>query len=201
MRTGLLLTFVLVLLAACGVPTQSKPEAVNPTSVPNQLLSAPSPEPSSAPVPPTGEHTVSYFVDEDRLVAVQRATAGGDQLDHLRHALRRLLEGPTVEEQANGLSTSLPADLGLSVSSLDQAEATIDLAEQLRNLPASELTIAVAQIVLTATAVPGVKSVRLTQQGRTVEAPLIDGSRTAKPLTAADYLPLLAPSPTPKPGR
>ena len=194
-----LLASIVVLAAACGVPTQSEPVAVDPTLVPNQLLSGQSPEPRSIPALPTGERTVSYFVEEDRLVAVQRAADGGTRRDHLRHALRTLLGGPTVEEQAEGLSTSLPPELGLSVASIDKAEATIDLADQLRNLPTSDLIVAVAQIVLTATAVPGVESVRLTQRGRSIEAPLIDGSRTADPLTAATYQTLLARSPTTTP--
>jgi hypothetical protein len=52
---------------------------------------------------------------------------------------------------------------------------------------------AVAQIVLTATSVPGVRAVLLTLAGEPVEVPLPSGELTADPVTAADYEELLRP--------
>jgi hypothetical protein len=51
----------------------------------------------------------------------------------------------------------------------------------------------VAQIVLTATNVIGINSVRLTLSGDPVEAPLPDGELTSEPLTAEDYAVFLTP--------
>ena len=55
---------------------------------------------------------------------------------------------------------------------------------------------AVAQIVLTATSVPGVDAVLLTLDGDPVEAPLPSGELTSAPLTETDYEPLLVAPPS-----
>ena len=52
-----------------------------------------------------------------------------------------------------------------------------------------------AQVVLTATSLPGVDAVRLTFAGNPVEAPLPSGELTSGALTAADYATFLTGSP------
>ena len=54
-----------------------------------------------------------------------------------------------------------------------------------------------AQIVLTATSVPGVDAVRLTLSGAPVEAPLPSGELTSEPLNADDYATFLVPVTSP----
>ena len=52
----------------------------------------------------------------------------------------------------------------------------------------------VAQIVLTATSVPGVDAVLLELAGEPIEAPLPDGELADRPLTAQDYATATVPS-------
>ena len=54
-----------------------------------------------------------------------------------------------------------------------------------------EQILAVAQVVLTATAVPGVERVRFLLEGEAVEVPRADGTLTSDSLQAADYQGLL----------
>lgn len=189
-------TTLLSTLVACGVPTQSEPRTVDPTLVPNQLLSGSNPTPDQVATPPAGRRTRAYFVEENLLVSVHRTADGQTPRDRVRGALDLLTSGPSQAEQAAGLSTSIPAELRLSVTAINGRQATIDLVGELGNSPADELTLAVAQIVLTATAVDGIDTVRLTQKGNQIEAPLVDGSLTTEPLSAADYRSILAPQPT-----
>jgi hypothetical protein len=55
-----------------------------------------------------------------------------------------------------------------------------------------ELPLAVGQVVLSATSVPGVDRVRLLRDGEPLDAPLPDGELTSRPLTASAFASLLA---------
>jgi spore germination protein GerM len=79
------------------------------------------------------------------------------------------------------------------VAQLSDGTATIDIDGPDEAPSGGASRLAVAQIVLTATSVPGVDAVRLTLSGEPVEAPLPSGQLTSAPLTAADYAALLVP--------
>jgi spore germination protein GerM len=79
------------------------------------------------------------------------------------------------------------------VTSLARGRVTIDLQGEGSATVGDEGPLAVGQIVLTATSVPGVDSVVLTREGKPVEAQQAGGQLTDRPLTAAEYAPLLAP--------
>ena len=53
--------------------------------------------------------------------------------------------------------------------------------------------LALGQLVLTATARPGVGQVRFTLEGLPVQVPTADGTVTSDPLSRDDYLALLPP--------
>jgi spore germination protein GerM len=78
------------------------------------------------------------------------ATRGGSGIET---AIARLLEGPTAAEQRKGLRTELSGGVTLSTSAFAAGKA-VDLPPRL------------AQLVLTATAVPGVKSVAVRVNGK-----------------------------------
>ncbi len=182
----------LAIAAGCGVPVEPVPRVVDPTLVPNQLLETTAPRPSDQAKEPTGKTTVTYFVSAGRVVPVRRPELDGTKGEKLRRAVWILLEGPTAKEQAAGIGTAIPIDLDLTVASVHDTTVTIDLAGPLRNTRSEDRTLAVAQIVLTTTSIVGVDAVRLTQKGKTLEAPLVDGSLTLVPLTATAYATLLA---------
>ena len=82
-------------------------------------------------------------------------------------------------------TTELPPGTTLRLLSGQNGQATLALDSH--QLPAADRTTAIAQIVLSATSVPGIGAVRLTLDGRALETPLADGALTTRPLTAADY--------------
>lgn len=179
-------------LSACGVPSQDQPVVIDPTSVPNGLLATAEPEAESTPTPTPPARPVTYFVEADHLVGVERDLPAGTLQLRVAGAIHTLLTGPSEAEQAAGLGTAIPNGLLLTVAKVHDGEATIELTGELRNYPTTDNVLATAQIVLTATSQPTINRVRLTRDGKAVGAPLIGGTLKDTALTAADYEPLIA---------
>lgn len=187
---------IVLCLAGCGVPTGGEPIVVPASEVPHGLAT---PTPTES-VPPTVEPVLDsprvYLLgEEERLVPRPREVDGTGPTERLEDLLSFLADGPSGSERDEQLSTALPPNVRLSVGGLADGTATVDL-----NLPdeaPSGLASrrAVAQLVLTATSVPGVKDVRLTLAGEPVEAPLPSGQLTSSPLDAADFAEFLVPVP------
>jgi Sporulation and spore germination len=194
---AVVLTVLVVVLAACGVPTGGAPSRIAPSDVPFGL-GAPTPSGSPAPTaePEPAPFRVFLVDAGDVLVAQPRELDGGTPRDRLAELLRSLEEAPTASERAEQLSTALPPEVELAVGDLTGGTATIDLGLPAGAPSGSAGRRAVAQIVLTATTVPGVDSVRLTVGGDPVEAPLPSGELTSAPLTAEDYATFRTPAPT-----
>ncbi|SFL89351.1 GerMN domain-containing protein [Geodermatophilus ruber] len=188
---------LLCALAACGVPTGGQAQTIPASDVPYGLTT-PSPEPATATAPsPMLTSTLVYLVaGDDGLVGRGRDVTGASSRDRLDALLDELAEGPTARERDEQLSTALPPEVELTVTGVSDGTATIDLsgAEQAPSGGAGRR--AVAQLVLTATSVPGVDAVVLTLDGQRVDAPLPSGELTPVPLTAADYQSFLSPAPT-----
>jgi hypothetical protein len=186
---------LVVVLGGCGVPTGGAPATIAPSDFPF-ALGAPTPTP---PVAPTAEPEPAPFrvflVDDGGvLVAEPREVGGGTPGEQLGDLLAALAEGPTARERTDQLSTALPPQIELDLHDLTDRTATVDLGPPVQAPSGVAGRRAVAQIVLTATTVPGVDAVRLTVGGDPVEAPLPSGELTADPLTAADYAAFLAPA-------
>jgi hypothetical protein len=184
----------LALLASCGVPTGGAPSTVAPSDVPYGLA-APGSRPSAAPsAPPRADPAWAYLLGADEaLVPRARDTGAGTLEDRLGALLSALAAGPTEEERNDGLSTALPPGVELSVAGIDGGTATIDLSGPARLPSGVASRRAVAQIVLSATSLPGVEAVLLSSGGEPVEAPLPSGALTDAPLSPADYAVFLTP--------
>lgn len=188
---------VLAVLAGCGVPTGGEPSTIAPTDVPYGLAE-PSPAPTStAPPEATADvFRVHWVTAADTLVPRAREVSGASRRERLASLLEQLAAGPTSDERDEQLSTALPPEVRLGVTDLDGGTATIDL-DELAEAPAGVSgRRAVAQIVLTATSVPGVESVLLELAGEPIEAPLPAGELTDRPLTAMDYAASAVPGPS-----
>ncbi|MGY2083336.1 GerMN domain-containing protein [Blastococcus sp. SYSU DS0539] len=183
---------VLTGTAACGVPTGEGASTIAPSDVPYGLA-APAPTPSAATSAVPGETGWAYLVGADEaLVPRTRDSGTGPTEERLGELLSALAAGPTEEERAEGLATALTPGVTLSVTGVEGGTATIDLAG---TAPIPSSRRAVAQIVLTATSLPGVEAVLLTSGGDPVEAPLPSGALTDGPLLPADYAAFLSPPP------
>lgn len=179
---------LLVGLAGCGVTTGGSPEELSPSDVPYGLLSsAPTSAPPSA-VAPDGDRPRVYLVSPgDLLVPSGRDVADGDLDDRLADLLDQLTAGPTSDERQDELTTALPPGAELSVAAVDGDVVTVDLSGPGEAPSGLQSRLAVAQIVLTATSLPGVREVLLTSEDDPLEAPLPSGELTTEPLGAEDF--------------
>lgn len=121
----------------------------------------------------------------ERIAAVQRSVPASTPL---RGALLALLAGPTSAERRDGLATAVPPGTVLRGVSLRAGVATVDLS---RRFEAGGGTLAMrarlVQLVRTATAVAGVRSVLLRLDGRTAVVFSGEGLILDQPLTRAAW--------------
>lgn len=185
---------VLVLLAsaACGIPADRSAEplaggVVVPAVDPANPLPSGTPAGEGGAAAPVTQVGV-FLVEADRVVEVVRAAA----VTGLGPALELLLEGPTEAELAAGIRTAVPPGTALRSARVDAGTALIDLTSTLVEVGGQEQILAVAQFVLTATALDGIERVRVALDGQAVEVPRADGTLTPGPLTAADFASLRA---------
>ncbi len=182
-RTALLLA-ALTLTVGCGVPEDDRPRALDPSVAPFQAY-----VPEAAPEPQGDRPVALFLVRADRLQRTERRI----ETPAPSRVLRQLLEGPTSQELAAGLTTAIPATVTLEGLSMSSDIAVVSLAglqqEQIRT---DQLT-AFAQIVATLDDLPGIEGVRFRSGGADLEVPRGDSSLTDGPLKAADYAELLSP--------
>ncbi len=117
--------------------------------------------------------------DQPLLRAVPRDVPGQPEA-----VLEALLAGRNVAEQ---LETAIPADLELVGARTLGQVLTVDVNGALADLDVNGLTLAVAQIVATATALDSVERVRLRVDGEQQEWPTGTGELTARALSVYDY--------------
>jgi spore germination protein GerM len=175
-----------VLLAACGVPADGSPQRVADDDLPSVLRPEGGTTTTSAAEP--HEVVLVYLVDGEDLVA---APASVPAPANLRAVLRALERGPTGEQANSGMRTALPGDI-IRDATVSGSTAAIDLDSAFTDAPRADQALGLGQLVLTATARPGITSVRLTVDGKPTQVPRADGSLTAAPLTRSAYSRLLA---------
>ena len=180
----------LLLVTACGVPTDSAPRPLDPEAAPFGVLG----EPTTAP---EGDGRVAlYFVRGDRVVLQPRPV---ERSTTIRQLLDLLLEGPTPEQVAAGTRSAIPTDLqveDVEVSGRGVAVVTLEVGDNQVGTP----PLGFAQIVATLTAPGRARSVRFRLDGEDLPVPRGDGSLTSDPLDRSDYDELLllqTPAPTP----
>jgi len=108
----------------------------------------------------------AYFYRDEKLCAVERRLAPGQA--PLQQALECLLAGPTAAEERAGLATMLPAGVKLRLVKADRSVAIIDLDRSIENYGggSSKIEGIIAQIVYTATEVPGIDKAWIWVEGQ-----------------------------------
>ena len=110
--------------------------------------------------PPTVERTGApsfvrvYFLRDAKVSVSTRSGVEGSAVAKLRTAIEGLLEGPTKEEQAAGVSSEIPAGAELESLDVNSGTAAIELSTLLSEA-------AMAQVVYTLTQYSAVHRVRL----------------------------------------
>lgn len=184
-----LVSGVALALVGCGVPSDSAPRTIPPENVPFGLLDLDTTIPSTT-VPDVSLTLEAYLVAGSRLAVVGRVMSSPVTPSG---SLQALLLGPTADEAGRGLRTAIGTDSGLSVSPVDAGQVRIELGESFGATSASDQILAIAQIVYTVTALPGVEKATFTLAGRAVDVPTGDGTLTSGPLGRQDF-PGLAPA-------
>ena len=168
-----------LLLAACGVPLDTAPRAINRTTT---TLA------SQTTVPPSKEAGAPkvrvYFLDDDRLVATNIAVeAEPDLAKAIGLVLATKPDAP--------LQTRIPPGTNLLGLRVEGSVALIDLSEAIEDISGPTQKEAYAQLVFTALEFTQITSVQFRVQGKPVDAPT-DNSNLAV-VTADDYAPPLNP--------
>lgn len=161
-------------LAACGVPTQARPEVLR--------VEAPASTPAGA-ASPEGQQLELWFARGRQLEAVARTVGPAD----LHTALDLLVAGPTTAEADAGLRTALaPQTLRYREPGDGDRTVTVVVTREFTGLGGGNQQLAVAQVVWTVTQFPGAEQVRFTVGEGPLEVPTDDGL-TDRPVGRDDY--------------
>lgn len=170
---------------ACGVPTDSSAQGISAQAVPFNLLKAG--QDNRAPVVARQPSTYTHIFlvgNNQHLVQVTRIVKAPVQAKGL---LQDLLAGPTDAESAAGLSSAVPDRTRLRSAETTLGVITLDLTQAFGQVSGREEVLAVAQIVYTATGLPGVTGVIFDLSGKPVEVPDGKGTLVQGPVTRSDY--------------
>jgi spore germination protein GerM len=178
-----------LLLAGCSVGAEDRPHVADDARVPFGLLD-PDTGREASPTTVAGAAGLVYLVDPDgRLVGVPRF----DPSDGVDSAVAALVAPPTDDERAIGLDSAL-ADDGQSTvrgATVESGRATVELGPGFLDLPPDSQRLAVAQVVVTLTGLPGVGQVQLTSDGEPLSVPVADGATVDGPVSRDDFASLL----------
>jgi hypothetical protein len=183
MIRGVTVPVMVALLATtgCGIPHDATPTTM-PGGIVEPALAAVDRRPESPDV-----QAELFLVQAQQLVKARRSTPRRDLAD----VLTRLLKGPTEAEFSAGIRSAISTQTTLRSARQEGDTAVIDLSGALVEVGGPEQILAVAQLVLTATAIPGISQVRFLLEGQAVEVPRSDGTLTSETLRATDYASLL----------
>ncbi len=190
MRKLVALTGLAISLAACGVPLDTGPEKIPDQELPPDLRALPNPPPSTMVGPQQATTVQLFFVRDDRLAPVARQVLGPPSLASV---LDQLLAGPAPVEMVDGIRSAISPRSRIRRVSLADGVASVDLSEHFVQVEGEDQIVAIAQLVFSCTALPGVERVRFLLEGRPVEVPAGDGTLTDRPLSRADFTALSPP--------
>lgn len=163
-----------LLLTGCGIAVDD-----GPVAIPSALRYPPAPT-STASAGNTLTATLWYvegdlLASRPSLVPAPRTVAS---------VLQALLGNTAL---ARPVRTAIPAGTELRSVTVAGRIATVDVSAELAGATGDELRLAVAQLVFTATGVPGVDGVTLQVDGDPAGVPLRDAALSARPLSRLDF--------------
>lgn len=194
MRRAVVVAVAILVAAACGVPSDSEPRAIETKNVPFGLLS-PTAEATTTTQPSASTATARvtvYLADADgKLRPVRRQVTAPATVGR---AITALLGGPT-EEEADQLSTAITSDTELlDIQGPEDGLVVLDLSRDVLSITGRQQILALAQVVWTATALPSVDRVLFEFDGEPAEVPNGNGTLTSSPLGRLSYRDLIATS-------
>jgi spore germination protein GerM len=182
----LLVCLLVAMSAACSVQDERRAHAVRDDAVPFGLLDADIPPLLPRVTAVVSEAASLCFVRGSGLAVVEA------QLEppiELADVIDALAEPP--ETAGSSLRTAVGDPPVVREVRLVAGVARVDLLPAITALVGGEQLLAVAQLVCTLTARPGVGPVSFTLEGSPVDVPRGDGSLTSDPVSRDDYAGLL----------
>ncbi len=172
LMAALALIIAAACLAGCGDRSDNPSSTPEPTSSPQASVAAsktPAASPSASSSSPARTMRVPvFFMRGGKLGLSERSVPATSAV--ATAAITALCQGPTAAERSAGLSSALPPRTTLRSVRVDGGVATVDLtAAFTANGSASSLKARAAQLVYTLTAIPGIKAVRLSVEGKPLE--------------------------------
>jgi spore germination protein GerM len=163
-------------------------QRVDDDAVPYRLLDPDTPTAASSdPNDRPGPTPLVFWLDGEHLAPeTTDEPCTGSTRDLAERLLGALAAGPSDEVRAAGRSSAIPPDSGLELVTIDDEVAEVEI-EPEASLSAERLPIAVGEIVLTLTSVPGIRGVTILSGGEPVQTPLPGGALTDGPVTDEDY--------------
>jgi hypothetical protein len=192
---GLVLGLVVAVsltVVACGIPTSGGPTAISKKDVPFHLLSPASPTTTSSTLPSAVAVPELIFLvaPTQTLAPVSRSIPASTTLSGtLTEVLEALLAGPKGSESASGLQTFLTGSTTRVSAKVTGGIATIDFATNPIQVVGANQTLAIAQVVYTATQLPGVTGMVFQIGGQPIEVPTASGATVPGPVDRTSYLP------------
>jgi spore germination protein GerM len=180
-----LVSLVLVVGSSCGVRSDDGPRTLAADQVPYGLLeNAPATTTSTPTRSVPKDRAVVYFVgDSDHLVPVFRDV---NRPPTVAKVLTAVLFGVQEDEAAGGLRSAIDPTASVQARALDPATYVVDLSPEFAQGSTSEQLLRIAQLVFTATDIPGVTGVLFTLNGTPIQAPTPAGS-TSDPVGKDAY--------------
>jgi spore germination protein GerM len=186
---GLCALVALGATAACGIPTNGTPTAIAKTDVPFHLLNPVTPttvRPIQRPEV-TVPATIYLVAPTQHVKAVSREVPVPATLSEI---LGALLEGPTAAESTFGLQSFLSGSTAQVRATVSGGIATVDFfSANPVQVVGPDQTLAIAQVVFTATEQPGVTGVVFKIDNRPIDVPTASGAQVPGPVKRSSYLP------------
>jgi hypothetical protein len=183
-----LIVLLAMVAVSCGIPTQDAPSAISKDAVPFNLLSPSSPTTTTATVPPVASVSEPIYLvaPTQHLSPVFRNVAPPANLTQVIGAL---LEGPTSAEASIGLQSSLTGKSSDVIATVVNGIATVNFTSNPVQVVGPSQILAIAQVVFTAMAQPGITGVLFEIAGTAVEVPTAGGAQVPGPVTDNNYAP------------
>ena len=170
----------------CGVRSDEGARDLSVGRVPYGLLDEAPATTTSTPTPSVLRADVFvYFIKDDRMISKKRQVNAPASV---AKSLTALLFGVQENEFAEGVRSAIDPTAAIQARKLDATTYQVDLSAEFAQGSSSEQVLALAQIVYTATALPGVSGVRFTLDGVPIEVPTGEGSLTSGPVGTEVFL-------------
>ena len=189
-RRGLLGLVVASALAAagCGIPTGGNPISIAKSDVPPHLFNPVTPTTVNSPIPAGAAVPEPIYLvgPSQHVIAVSRDVQFPASLSEI---MESLLAGPTAVESKFGLQSFLSGsktDVSLTVVG---GIATVDFTTNPVQVVGPDQTLAIAQVVYTATQQSGVTGVSFQIAGQPIGVPTSSGVQVPGPVDRSSYLP------------